>query len=288
VAVATCVAQALGLAVDDAVVINDSNRWVVHLQPCDVVARVTPVSHFASATREVELAVRLGALGGQPIGELAAVDGRPPRVHRYDDLQVSLWRPIPAAAGTVAPDAYASALAHLHEGLRQVTVEAALAEDRILATRADVSHHDVTPDLPDADRALLVDTLHRLAAVIARDDTTSPVQVLHGEPHPGNVLLDPEHRHEPDGGVRFIDFENVARGPVEYDLAWVPEAVVASYPGPVDRALLDACRGAVLAIIAAHRWRADDRHPSGRRSGVAFVDALRTGPPWPPIDDVRW
>ena len=40
VAAAMATASALDLAVDDAVVLSDSNRLVVRLTPCDVVARV--------------------------------------------------------------------------------------------------------------------------------------------------------------------------------------------------------------------------------------------------------
>jgi hypothetical protein len=88
-------------------------------------------------------------------------------------------------------------------------------------------------------------------------------------------------------GPLFIDFENTARGPVEYDLAWVPSEVSAGFPD-VDQDLLGDCRGIVLAIIAMHRWRRGDQHPSGRPSGVAFLTALREGPPWPPLDAVVW
>ena len=86
-------------------------------------------------------------------------------------------------------------------------------------------------------------------------------------------------------GPLFIDFENTAHGPVEYDLAWVPKAVSERYPD-ADQDLVGECRGVVLAIIATHRWSRDDQHPSGRPSGVAFLNALRTGPPWPALDTV--
>ena len=108
----------------------------------------------------------------------------------------------------------------------------------------------------------------------------APEQLLHGEPHPGNVL-------NTKYGPLFIDFENTARGPVEYDLAWVPEEVSEGSPD-ADQDLLDECRGVVMAIIAMHRWHRDDQHPSGRQSGVAFLDALRDGPPWPALDAVHW
>lgn len=107
-----------------------------------------------------------------------------------------------------------------------------------------------------------------------------PEQPLHGEPHPWNLL-------DTNRGVRFIDFENTCVGPLEYDLAWVPDDVATHYRNS-DEALLAQCRAVVLAIIAAHRWSRDDRHPSGRRSGHAFLDALRNGPPWPTLDQITW
>jgi len=82
-----------------------------------------------------------------------------------------------------------------------------------------------------------------------------------------------------------MDFEDSVHGPVEFDLAWVPKEVSERYPD-ADQALVGEFRGVVLAMIAAHRWSRDDQHPSERQSGVAFLNALRKGPPWPPHDAV--
>ncbi|MEI6403978.1 MAG: hypothetical protein WCP59_17525 [Actinomycetota bacterium] len=57
-------------------------------------------------------------------------------------------------------------------------------------------------------------------------------------------------------------------------------------PG-LDPVLLADRRALVLAIIAAHRWTRDDHHPSGRRSGHAFLAALRLEPPWPTLDLIQ-
>src|SRR5206468_1472103 len=59
VAAATSIAAALDLSVEDATVLNDSNRLVLRLMPCDVVARVAPMAYQASAETAVELAQRL-------------------------------------------------------------------------------------------------------------------------------------------------------------------------------------------------------------------------------------
>jgi hypothetical protein len=265
----------LGLDVDDAVVLSESNRLVVRLTPCDLVARVAPATHFGSATREVELARRL-ADTDSPSG------GLDPRVeHRIferDGFDIGLWTSFELVHEPLGAAKYAQALARLHAGLCALDVTAPHVMDRVAAAERDVADHDVTPDLVDADRALLAHTLRDLRQAVG--ERGAPEQLLHGEPHAGNVL-------HTAAGPRFVDFENTARGPVEYDLAWVPEEVSQRYPG-VDRALMVQCRGLVLAIIAMHRWRRDDEHPSGRRSGVAFLDALRAGPPWPAIDGVRW
>jgi aminoglycoside phosphotransferase (APT) family kinase protein len=273
---AMATASELGLAVDDAIVLSDSNRLVIRLMPCDTVARVTPRTHFASAEQEVEL-VRQLAPTDSPVAPLEPrVE---PRVFVRDGFQIALWAYVePVQSRVLPPVEYAEALARLHGGLRRIEVRTPHVMDRVAATQRDVASRDVTPELADADRALLADTLHELRRSIV--NRRGAEQLLHGEPHPLNILTT-------KNGPLFIDFENTARGPVEYDLAWVPSEVSRNYPD-VDRDLLDEWRGVVLAIVATHRWSLGDQHPSGRQSGVAFLRVLRQGPPWPALDDVVW
>ena len=275
VAAATAVASAAGLAAGDAVVLNDSNRLVVRLTPCDIVARVTPVTHHAghhmSAEREVELVNRL-AQTGSPV---AALDARvDPRVFVHNGFKVSIWTYFePAESRILPPAGYAQALERLHAGLRQIDFTLPHVMDRVAAVQQDVAGRDVTPDLADTDRAFLASMLRDLKRPLA--SRRVPGQLLHGEPHRGNVL-------NTKNGPLFTDFENTARGPVEYDLAWVPTAVSDRY-GDADQDLVGDCRGLVLAMVAAYRWRRGDQHPSGRQSGVALLQVLRDGPPWPDV-----
>ncbi len=276
VAAAMSTASALGLAADDALVLSDSNRLVVRLAPCDVVARVTPMTHFASAEREVELVRRL-AQTDSPVAPLEArVE---PRAFVCDGFEITMWTYLePMQDQMLQPAEYAQVLERLHAGLRQIDIPTPHAMDRVAAIQRDAANRDITTDLADSDRALLTTTLRDLTRSIL--DRRAPEQLLHGEPHSGNVL------HARNGPL-FIDFENTAHGPVEYDLAWAPKEVSACYLN-ADQALVDDCRGVVLAIVATHRWRRDDQHPNGRRSGSAFLNALRNGPPWPGLDDVAW
>jgi hypothetical protein len=141
-----------------------------------------------------------------------------------------------------------------------------------------VANPDVSPGLAKADRELLTMLFGRLDGSIAERRATE--QVLHGEPHRGNVLKTRD-------GPLFIDFETCCRGPVEFDLAHVPLDVSERYPGLVDRELLEMCRGLVLAMVAAWRFEVNDRFPDGRRAGRTLLGALREGPPYPTLDALQ-
>jgi aminoglycoside phosphotransferase (APT) family kinase protein len=272
IAAATSVAAALGLPADDAVVLHNSNRLALRLTPCDVLARVAPMGHDA-AQLEVDLAQRLAA-AGCPVGLLEPrVD---PLVYTRDGFAVTLWIYYEPATPHVSPVDYAKALERLHAGLRQVDVPSPRFTDRIARAAEVVADPDRSPELAAADRVLLSSRLESLRRTI--EDRGAVEQLLHGEPHPGNVL-------STTSGPLFIDLETSCRGPVEFDLAHVTEAVCEHYPS-VDQGLLGDCRQLVLAMVAAWRWDRGDQLPNGRRFGEEFLRVLRAGPPWPTLDAV--
>jgi Ser/Thr protein kinase RdoA (MazF antagonist) len=267
---ATRLARDAGLGVDEVVVITSSNKLALRLLPADVFARVAPLAHDHAAF-ELPLALRLIDAGGP----VAAPDPRvEPTGHRRDGWEVSFWTYHPPVAPRPEPDAYADGLARLHAGMRTVDAATPRFTDRVAEAEEIVGDGERSPGLVDVDRRLLLDALRRLrAAVLAHD---APEQLLHGEPHPGNVLATA-------AGPVFVDLETCCRGPVAFDLAHVPEAVADRYPG-LDAPLLDDCRGLVLAMVAG--WRADrhDQLPDGARFGRDLLAALRAGPPWPTLD----
>jgi hypothetical protein len=273
VAAAMSTASALGLTVEDAVVLQNSNKLAVRMLPCDVLARVAPLAQQV-AQFEVELAQRL-AETGSPV---AALEPRvAPRVYERDGFAITLWTYYACVTPPdVAPADYANALERLHAGMRTLEATAPHFTDRVAEAQQLVASRDQTPTLADAHRELLGDTLRCLGRAIA--DRGAAELLLHGEPHPGNVL-------STMSGPVFIDLETCCRGPVEFDLAHAPEDVAEHYPD-VDQGLLDECRGLVLAMVAAWRWDAGDQFPNGPRVGQELVSALRKGPPWPTLDVV--
>lgn len=263
-AAAVSTATALGLRADDAVVLHDSNRITVRLVPCDVLARVAHVAHQAGAEFEVEVARRLVETDSPVAEPEPRVE---PRVYVRDGFAITLWRYYePAPAYDLPPTAYARTLVRLHAGMRQVDVPAPHFTERVAEAQWLVGNRAHTPELGEAERGLLSDTLERLSRAI--DDRGAGEQLLHGEPHPGNVL-------STSRGPLFVDWETCCRGPVEFDIAHVPEQVSQHYPG-FDPDLLRQCRILTLAIATTWRWDRDDQFPNGRGLGRQWLHQVRS------------
>lgn len=266
-AAAVEVAVSQGLDVDGAVVLHSSNRLTLRLTPGDVLARVTPADQRRDQLVELERARRL-ADAGCPVG--AAEPSVAPRVHERGGFAVTLWAYHEVVTPEVAPAAYAGALRRLHAGMRTVALATPRFTDRIAEAQAAADDPDLSPELADDDRALLGTTLRRLRRSVEAHRTQE--QLLHGEPHPGNVL-------GTRSGPLFVDLETCCRGPVEVDVGHAPVPVSGHYPD-LDHDLLDDCRELVLAMVAAWRWRLGDEFPDRRAWGRQLLRTLRAGPPW--------
>src|ERR1043166_5119483 len=261
------VATELDLTVADARVLHNSNKLAVRLLPCDVVARVASAG-LEEFQAEVEIGRRLAQVGGP----VASLEPRvEPRVYERHGFAVTLWTYYAPAGHALSAAGYVKALERLHAGMAKVDVAVPHFSQRVAEAQRLVASPERTPELEDPDRKLLGSTLESQRTAIG--ERSADEQLLHGEPHAGNVLIT-------KGGPLFIDLETCCRGPVEFDLAHVPEEVGECYPG-ADRELLRAFRVLVLAMVAAWRWDRDDQLPNGKRAGQELLGALRAGPPWP-------
>jgi aminoglycoside phosphotransferase (APT) family kinase protein len=263
ISAAKSLASTLGLVADDGAVLHNSNRLTVRLLPCDVVARIAPVSYQASAAFELEIARRLAELGCP----VAALEPRvEPWVYVQDEFVINMWTHYePVSSADIAPHDYAQALERLHAGMREVDLPSPHFTDRVSEAQELVGDRALTPELGDADRDLLDGALRELRP--ATSQRGAPEQLLHGEPHPGNLLQTKQ-------GLLFIDFETCCRGPVEFDLAHAPDAVAENYPG-ANQDLIRDCRTLMLAMVAAWRWDRHDQFPNGREMGLEFLDRIR-------------
>ena len=260
---AKSVASALGLRAEDALLLHNSNRIAVRFLPCDVLARVGPArTHGADFGFELEVSRRLAA-SGAPCGE---PDPRvAPRTYERDGFAITFWTYYEPVSPETSPPDFAQALHRLHAGLRKMTLPTPHFTDRVAEAQSLVGDPVLTPELRATDRELLANALRTLRTAVVQGGAQQ--QLLHGEPHPGNLL------NTRDGPL-FIDLQTACRGPVEFDVAHAPDAVVAHYPN-LDTELVDQCRLLKLAMVAAWRWDRNDEFPDGRRMGEDLLRQLR-------------
>jgi len=107
---------------------------------------------------------------------------------------------------------------------------------------------------------------------------TTAEQLLHGEPHLGNLLRTRR-------GLLVIDLETCCRGPVEFDIAhgllpsedgrMLPaEGVWEHYPA-ANQDVINQCRILIWAMITTWRWQRDDQLPNGRYWRIEGLNQLR-------------
>lgn len=264
-----------GLGVQHGEVLQNSNRLTVRFEPARVIARIAMAATRSVAAREVEVVRQLEQLAAP----VAPLDQRfSPTVHDAGEFIVTLWDvcdPVPPAA--VGPREYADSLARLHAGLRQVDgadewpvhftdrVEEAL---RLVADPV-----DAPSVLDESDRQLVASILRSGTAA-----DRSGQQLLHGEPHSGNLM-------RTELGLVFFDLETCCRGPVEFDIAHgigaddAPPLEAAKRYGGADLEILQGYWRISLALAIAWRYAPGDDLPNGPARARQWVGALRSNGP---------
>ena len=93
-----------------------------------------------------------------------------------DGFKITFWTYFEPMPNPLIPSADSvQALQRLHGGRRQVAITSPHIMDRVAAVEQDVASRDVTPDLADADRSLLVDMLQGSQAVLRQQGRAKAV-----------------------------------------------------------------------------------------------------------------
>jgi Phosphotransferase enzyme family len=248
-----CVAKEFGLRVQEPVLLRSTNNVVAWLRPSAGVAKIG-VGAQRGFDREISVASELSALGGPVVAPASEV---PAVVHRHDGFTITFWRYYPQPSDVdIQGEQVAAALHHLHATCARLSSELRARLPLYVAELQSVSElladAGQLPALPAEDRHLLIRVFDHLWKRLHVDSHADTPVVIHGAPHPYNVLL-------VEGQPRFIDFETTCIGPVEWDLAHTSPETAHAYAGDVDRQLLKTCRDLVRVKTAAWCWAGVDR-----------------------------
>jgi hypothetical protein len=257
------IAAGYGIVSNRATILQDSNHTVIYLAPAPVVAKVGTSPEETSLLDEVKLAQFVAAKGGPVVPPTSLF---PPGPHLEDGLEATFWEYCPHNRNEPSPDVHGQLLRILHDALEGYPdpLRAWDGFDGVGAVLADAT---ALGALPQDDQVFLRRTYEDLLRAISSLDAT--VQVLHGEPHSGNLLLSP-------GGPRWIDLESACLGPQEWDLTVLPDHIIPRYFEDVNWDLLTVLRRMRSLCVAAWCWLDPDRAPVLREAGTYHLYLLKS------------
>ncbi|TDP96560.1 phosphotransferase [Labedaea rhizosphaerae] len=263
VGAAVAVASSYGLRADPEV-LKDGANTLVRLGP--VVARVATETARARAgvrawiERDIRVARHVASRGVR--ATRPAVDP-PAGPHFHAGFTLAFWDFEPHSPDApVDPVDFAVELAALHDAMTGLD----LSDCRGPAG-------DLVAILPGLD---LPDRLRAEASALASAVAQFPARPLHGDAHPGNVLVT-------GAGLVWNDFEDAWQGPLGWDLACLRltgrldgEAAVRAYPGAVDAEELEVCtrfRELYAAVWVAFRaQKSPEWQPEATRRLARWLD----------------
>ena len=241
------VAAAHGLHEIDPRILADWNDTIVRLRPEPLLARVA-TSPFradpeAELAREAAVAREVAERGGPALPPATEPRAGP---HVAGDLALTFWPYVEPVADEPSPATVAVSLRELPEALAAVaTPLPPLAETLERAAALEL------PALPADDRRFLAAALRELRRRL--DAFGSPERALHGGPHRANFLCTRD-------GLRWIDLGSACRGPLEWDLAYLPPEAAPVFP-ELDPEALEVARLLVSACVATWCWAQYGRAP---------------------------
>lgn len=225
VAATVTLARQLGLPAGQPRVIAEGYSVRVRLDPAPVVSRVFTLGQVLRhepgpwLQREVEVVQYLAALGAPVVPAWEQ-----PGPYLIHGLHISLWTWVDQQPGTIGQAEFGAMLRDLHQALAGYppplpTLVGPLTD---IETALALSDHEV---------------LHRAAAELVPLARSWPRRPLHGDAHTGNVMIT-------GSGPRWIDFEDVCAGPVEWDFAsrTLTDEAVRAYGVELDQQRLADCR----------------------------------------------
>lgn len=246
--------RALGLRVERGTVLHDVFSVVVHLEPQPVVARipvvltasVLPERQAARQQRELDVVAWLDAQGVPVVPPSPLVPRYPVR---RDGFPMTFWE-----LADVADDHQAyhgvdvSYAAQLHAALARYPGELpflAPFNDGLPDMLTELDGVEVLT-AGDIDRARgEYEALRRILAdaeTFARTFPDASVQPIQGDGPSHNVI-------RTKSGIRFSDFEDVSRGPIEWDLAMLGTAAIDQYELTASQLALRAVDREVLRVM---------------------------------------
>ena len=258
------IARQMDLDATGATVIKDSNNTIVLLPVEQLVAKVStsvlPGRDRTALERELRIGVHLAARRANIAPPaVSGVDGP----HWIGESVLTFWRYHQPQAPPSDQAELGDAVRGFHSALAELAGDLPTLADKI-DHAAELFDRNQTPGLTDQDRRIAARAEPRIRELF---DQLRPDTALHGEPHDGNVIWTSE-------GPLLIDFEASCTGPLEWDLAYLPDDAREAFPDR-DDALIERLRAVVSYCVAAWCWADPEPTPEVAAAAKHHLGRLR-------------
>lgn len=252
------------MSLDEPLLIQETNHTVVWLRPHPIIAKVGTRRDSAAALRHEHAVASALTASGAPVA--APWPGIGSQLDHESGFVVTLWTRLDNDPTLQLNEAdRGTSLGLVHQALALIDVELPSFRVGLDRTRTALFDDLRMVALPPQDRRFLRAAFEDLTGRL--DGMTFPEQAVHGEPHNGNCLTTPE-------GMRWIDFEDACRGPVEWDLTFLTEEARGMFEN-ADRPLLELLTTLNSARVATWCW-VQARFPEMQDHGQHHLSLVRT------------
>lgn len=246
---AISVAQRLGIKCAGSRLLCHSAHTSIGLFPSDIVARVRSTERpdaDSKLRRELAVARHLVGKGLAVVNPTTEIPAGP---YFHDGFGLTLWRFIahdPADFDNqMHAENAAKALRRIHDALADFPGELPSLRSKLGECRTMLDDETALPALPRTDRCFLLALYDRLIAALDAIALT-PVPI-HGDAGAHNVFMTPQ-------GAWYGDFEDVCRGPREWDIGFLPPGIDLAAFGLIDRDLFAILSDLRSLCVAVRCW----------------------------------
>ena len=267
-AAATEAAAKAGLGEVTPELLHLGNHTSVRLKPWPIVARIASGTSFdlsaGSIGRELEVAAHLAARNAPAVRPSVECSPGP---YLDNDCAVTLWEFVDGRATSSEADEIiaAASLSRLHSALADIRVALPSFIEKIQSCEMILSNAAEAPKLAANDRDFLGNLYAALFEKMGRFEFRQ--RPLHGDPHLGNVLIS-------NGSALWMDLEAACIGPIEWDVASLPDATWPTFTG-IDAELVSLLSNVKSLCVSVWCWAEFDRSAAAAEAATYHLDQLK-------------
>lgn len=261
-------AVAAGLGVVQPEVLHLGNHTSARLSPWPIVARIASGTSFdlfhGCLERELQVARHLAERDAptvRPTTDLA------PGPYGDEDCAITLWQFVEGRALATRDDEFkaAASLRLVHSALAKLDADLPSFITKVESCGSILSDPSEAPRLAESDRLFLKARYASFRNELSGVKGTW--QPLHGDTHPGNVLIG-------DSGAIWMDLEAACMGPREWDVVNLPPATWSEF-GSLDAALLRLFAEIRVLCVAVWCWAEFERSAATAEAAVYNLERLK-------------